>query len=128
MSYAYYNPNPIGRNVSDCSVRAICAALDMAWESAYTALCLEGYVMCDLPNSNACWGSLLLRNGFKKQLISDSCLNGYTVEHFAKDNAEGVFVVAVPNHVVCIKDGEILDSWDSGNEIVLYAFKKEGGA
>jgi len=35
MAYEYYNPNPMSRNVGDCSVRAISKALDTDWETAY---------------------------------------------------------------------------------------------
>lgn len=30
-----YQPNPCGRNVGDCAVRAISKALGMDWETAY---------------------------------------------------------------------------------------------
>lgn len=33
--YVYYNNNPLGRQVSDCSVRAIALATERSWDSAY---------------------------------------------------------------------------------------------
>lgn len=30
--YKYYNANPLGRHVSDCSVRAISLATDRSWD------------------------------------------------------------------------------------------------
>lgn len=32
--WEYFNPNPAGRMVGDCSVRAISAALDVSWDEA----------------------------------------------------------------------------------------------
>lgn len=42
-----YNPNPCGRRVGDCAVRAIAKALDTTWEGAYITLALNGLQMCD---------------------------------------------------------------------------------
>ena len=33
--YEYYNANPYGRHVSDCSVRAISLATEQSWEETY---------------------------------------------------------------------------------------------
>lgn len=34
MPYVPFNPNPYFQRVGDCSVRAICKALDKKWEDA----------------------------------------------------------------------------------------------
>ena len=41
-----YNPNPTGRKVEDCAVRAIAKALNTDWESAYSQLAATGFLMC----------------------------------------------------------------------------------
>ena len=33
--YSYFNPNPNGRNVSDCTVRAICKATGKDWGALF---------------------------------------------------------------------------------------------
>ena len=40
--YSYFNPNPAGRNVSDCTVRAICKATGKDWGEVYLSLCIQG--------------------------------------------------------------------------------------
>ena len=35
MAYVEWNPNPVGRKVGDCSIRAISKALGVDWETAY---------------------------------------------------------------------------------------------
>lgn len=127
MSYVYYNPSPAKRNVGDCAVRAVSKALNISWESAYAALCIEGYIMCDLPNSNACWGAYLARHGFQKQFLPTSCIDEYTVQDFINDHPDGTFVLALSGHVVCVEDGQLWDSWDSSQEIILYYFEKRKG-
>ena len=56
IMYKYFNPNPCGKNVSDCTVRAICKATGKDWGEVYLRLCMQGYLDGDLPNANACWG------------------------------------------------------------------------
>lgn len=45
MGYIEYNPNPVGRRVGDCAVRAVARALDTDWESAYIMLVTNGFAM-----------------------------------------------------------------------------------
>lgn len=124
MSYSHYNPNPAGRNVGDCTVRAISAAAGQTWEETYAGLCVEGLSLYDMPSSNAVWGAYLENKGFKRRMMPDTCPNCYTVARFAKEHPSGIYILALSGHVVCIKDGDWMDSWDSGNEIVLYYWER----
>ena len=56
--YVPYNPNPKGDRVGDCTVRAICKALDLSWPAAYAGLAAKGYEMSDMPSSNAVWARI----------------------------------------------------------------------
>lgn len=42
-----YNPNPVGRRVGDCAVRAVAKALDIDWETAYAKIVKNGFLMAD---------------------------------------------------------------------------------
>lgn len=127
MGYAYYNPNPAGRqSVGDCTVRALSKALGQTWEQTYIGLCLEGFIRGDLPNADDIYGRYLYRNGFRRHLIPDDGLGAYTIENFADDHPQGVFVLSIPGrHVVTVVDGKYWDSWDSGNERPSYFWVKE---
>lgn len=126
MSFIPYNPNPKGTLTGDCAIRAVAKATDMPWENAYTALTVEGYKKGDLPNANHVWGAYLKSKGFKREIIPDTCPDCYTVRDFAEDHPKGMFVLALDNHVVAVNDGDYFDAWDSGNEIPLYYWYKEG--
>lgn len=120
-----YNPNPTGRRVGDCAVRAIAKALDTDWETAYALIAMNGYVMGDMPSSNSVWGSVLRQNGFYRHIIPNKCPDCYTVEDFCKDYPKGIYVLGLENHVVTIEDGNYFDSWPSGDKPVIYYWSKE---
>ena len=121
-----YNPNPSGRMVGDCAVRAVAKALDTDWETAYALITTNGYAMGDMPSSDSVWGAVLRQNGFYRQSIPNTCPDCYTAADFTRDNPRGVFVLSFGGHVATIVDGDIYDSWDSSNEIPVYVwYQKE---
>lgn len=125
VGYRHYNPNPAGRNVGDCTVRAIAKATGQDWERTYAALCVQGLTDHDMPSANAVWGNYLRGLGFRRHILPDSCPACCTVADFARANPAGTYVLALSGHVVCVQDGQIYDSWDSSNEIALYFWVKE---
>ncbi|MDE6879976.1 MAG: hypothetical protein K2P20_01310 [Oscillospiraceae bacterium] len=126
MRYAYYNPNPAGRSVGDCAVRALSKALGKTWEETYAGLALEGFLQGDLPNADDVWGRYLRARGFTRHWIPDGCPDCYTVAGFAADHPQGTFVLSMPGrHVVAVVDGVVYDSWDSSREVPTYFWTKE---
>lgn len=124
--FVEWNSNPAGRRVGDCAVRAIAAALDVDWERAYALLCVNGFQMADLPNSDAVWGSVLRQHGFYRESIPDECPDCYTAEDFAHDHQQGVYVLGFGGHVATVRDGFIYDAWDSSKEVPAYVwYRKE---
>lgn len=123
--YIYFNPNPVGRRVGDCAVRAVAKALDIPWEDAYAKIATNGYRMGDMPSSDSVWGAVLRMNGFYRKSIPNTCPECYTAEDFAKDHPRGVYVLGFGNHTCTIVDGIIYDSWDSSQEIPQFYWYKE---
>lgn len=123
--YAYINPNPKEKKVGDCTVRAISLAMNKPWEDIYLDLCLEGFMLSDMPSSNDVWGSYLINKGWKYHRLQDTCPFCYTINNFCEDNKKGSFIVATGTHVVYIKDGMYYDAWDSGDKIPLFYYAKE---
>lgn len=121
-----YNPNPTGRRVEDCAVRAIAKALDTDWERAYALITSAGFAMGDMPHSNSVWGAVLRENGFYRESLPNTCPDCYTAEEFAKDHPKGIYVLGFGRHVATVKDGVLFDSWNSSKEIPQYFwYKKE---
>ena len=124
--WIHYNPNPTGRSVDDCAVRAVSKALSMEWEDAYIEICSNGLAMGDMPHADSVWGSVLRQKGFYRKAIPNLCPNCYTIKDFCRDNPKGIFVLGTGTHVVCVIDGDWYDSWDSGREIPMYTwYRKE---
>lgn len=119
-----YNPNPNGKNVGDCAVRAISKATGQDWGKTYLDLCICGYLDGDMPSGNAVWGRYLRSIGYTCHILPDTCPDCYTVGDFAQEHADGTYIVVLSGHVVCVQDGIIYDSWDSSGEAPLYYWKK----
>ena len=123
MSFIFFNPNPKGF-VGDCVVRAIAKAQDISWYKAYSDLALQGFAMCDMPSSNAVWGNYLMSNGYRRYVIPNTCPDCYTVKQFCIDNPQGKYIVCTGTQTVCVKNGSYYDSWDSGNEPIIYYYSE----
>lgn len=120
-----YNPNPTGRKVGDCAVRAVAKALSIDWETAYELIASNGYAMGDMPSSDSVWGSVLRQNGFYRKSIPNYCPDCYTVKEFCRDNPKGIFVLAFGGHVATVVNGDLYDSWNSLNEIPIYVWYRK---
>lgn len=73
MGFSYFNPNPAGQKVGDCTVRAIAKATGKSWDEVYIGLCLQGLIMGDLPSANSVWGAYLRQHGFTRNVIPNTC-------------------------------------------------------
>lgn len=123
--FSLYNPNPANKIVGDCTVRAISKATGQSWIDTYIDLCIQGLKMKDIPSANRVWGAYLRKHGFRRYAISDECPDCYSVYDFADDNPNGTFVLVLERHVVCIQDGTIYDTWESGNETPFFYWTRE---
>lgn len=125
MEYIYNDPNPLNKNIGDCTVRAIAIAENITWDKAFMELCVYAFSMADMPSSNNVWGTYLIEHGYKYHVIPNSFSTRYSIVDFCCDNPIGTYILGTGTHVVCVKDGNYIDSWDSGNKVPLYYFSKE---
>lgn len=121
-----YNPNPTGRTVGDCAIRAVAVALGVDWEDAYWMVAENGAAMGDMPSSDSVWGSVLRQHGFYRTTIPNTCPECYTAEDFCRDHPKGVYVLGFGGHVATVINGDIYDTWDSKNCVPVYVwFRKD---
>lgn len=117
------NPNPLGKQTSDCVVRAIAIATDASWRRVYTDLCSLGGIECEMPTTNVVWGIHLNELGGRQFLLPESCPQCITVRAFCERYPTGVYVIGTGSHAVCVIDGDYYDSWDSGSEVPSYFWR-----
>ena len=123
-----YNPNPKKKNVGDCSLRAYCAAFGWTWEEAFEksseiakdeAIMMDTHKTCEKVMEGE---GYVLDEEFKKSKRKD-----LTVNEFALTHSYGTYFLNTHGHLLCVKDGEYWDSWDSGKKKVrrIYIKKNE---
>lgn len=117
--YQFYNPNPSGKAVGDCTIRALTKALDMTWDEVYALLAMKGYKCCDMPSSNAVWGECLTEHGFERFFADME-----TFENFCEKHQNGKYLLCTGSHVASCIDGILFDSWDSSNETVDFYYQE----
>lgn len=122
-----FNPNPTGRKVGDCAVRAIAKALNLDWEQAFARIAANAFAMGDMPSADSVWGAVLRQEGFYRAAIPNTCPDCYTAEDFCRDNPRGTFVLGFGGHVATVQDGVLYDSWDSSHEVPVYFWYRKDG-
>lgn len=85
MPFLMTNPNPRNARVGDCVIRAISIATGKDWESVYSILAVYGFMLCDMPSSNAVWGKYLKDLGYEQNVVTDTCPDCYTIKDFCRD-------------------------------------------
>lgn len=113
-TFTFYNANPKGKFTGDCVIRAICTALDKPYEEVYRELlelCLKnGYSIASKEN----YSKYLESFGWKKQKQPKKSNNTkYTGKEFHKVFKGTCVAHLGGNHIVCIKNGKVYDTWDS---------------
>lgn len=121
MAFIFTNPNPSRKLTGDCVIRAISLVEGRTWEETYIDLVVHGFMLHDIPSSNDVWSSYLRTHGFKCHIIPSN----YPIKEFVADYPQGTYILATGTHVIAVKDGNYYDTWDSGDEIPIYYWKKE---
>ena len=96
MGFIFCNPNPAGKLIGDCVIRAICVAENVSWKETYLDLMAKCFEIYDIPSSNDAWGKYLSDIGYKRHIIPDTCPDCYTVADFAKDYPKGTYILSHP--------------------------------
>ena len=119
--YIHYNGNPCGINTGDCVIRAISIVTGMNPKKVYAGLCAFGYECTIWGNVNAIWADFLQYLGYTRYTIHKQ----QTISEFAEEHPRGRYILGTGKHAVAVVDGNIIDSWNSSNEIPLYYYIKE---
>lgn len=122
--FKYYNCNPKGRIVDDCTVRAISLAENKTWYETYDTLSLvakeAGTILDDVTLIDSYLNS-------KYESICFKC-NGdrITIKEFVQNNNIGTYLITMQNHITCVINGTIYDTWDCSNKRIWSVWKVLG--
>lgn len=117
------NPNPAGKEVPDCVIRAICIALNMPWIQVFDELYSVARMDFNMPSADTVWGHYLYLKGFEPFLLPDECSKCITIEEFTRRFPQGIYIIGTGAHAVAIVHGNYFDSWDSGSEVCSFFWR-----
>lgn len=119
--YRYLNMNPRGRNVNDCTVRAISLATDRSWDEVYRELSHYAQLQCIMPD-DVNYIDHYLETDFKTiYLCREKCRQ--TVGDFVECNPYGIFLITMSGHITCVIDGVIYDTFDPSDRFIWGVYK-----
>lgn len=125
MPFIYLNLNPFNKDTDDCTIRAISLFLNQSWDKTYLDICEMGFFIKEMPSTNHTWRKYLINKGCIRERISNFYPYEYTVKDFCYDHPYGRYLIKVDEHVLTVINGIYYDTWDSGNEIIHYYWRKE---
>lgn len=119
-----YNPNPLNKNVRDCTFRAYCAAFDITWDEGFDTAVKFAKQLKQLPNEGKVMDMVIEHYGgsIDEEYKNKKRGERLTVNQFAMSHPYGIYILCVRGHMVTIKNGEYYDTWDSGDKKVSRAF------
>lgn len=119
--FIYYNANPLGRRVNDCTVRAISLATDRTWDEAYEELSKYAQEQAIMPDEVTYIDEYLE----KRYIKICGCKDNYriSVGDFVEQNPIGTYLITMNGHITCCIDGYIYDTFDPSDRLVWGAYK-----
>lgn len=119
--FQYYNANPRGRNVNDCTVRAISLATGRTWDATFQELSKFAQAQAIMPDEVEYIDEYLVRR-FEKIC---GCRTGprITVGEFVYENPKGIYLITMSEHITCAIDGKIFDTFDPSDRYVWDAYR-----
>lgn len=75
-----------------------------------------------MPSADVVWGAVLQQHGFVRKNITDTCPPCYTAERFCREHPKGIYVLGFGGHTATVIDGDLYDTWNSSNEVVIYVW------
>lgn len=119
--FKYYNANPFGRRINDCTVRAISLATNKTWNETYDELSdfarMQGSMFDDVAYIDK-----YLEERFDKIYTIDK-RNKITVKEFAHCHPFGTYLITMNGHITCCIDGTIYDTFYPGDRLVWDAYE-----
>lgn len=119
-NFVYYNVNPNNQRINDCVTRAIKLASGLDYSTIRRKL----FHTAKLLNcTKLCWTCYMFLIQEVLGYRATNCDN-MTVGEFAFLHPHGTYLIRIPNHLTCLIDGQIHDTWDCLDKPCTIAWKK----
>ena len=125
MAFIRYNANPSNKDTIDCVIRGLTVLLDMSWNGVHKLLTDRADNEHDVYILNDFWIDVLKSFGYKLYYIPNMCPDCITVRRFAAQHPNGKYLLGTGSHVIAVDSGNYIDTFDSGDELPIYYFRKE---
>ena len=117
--YRYYNANPHGRHIDDCSLRAISLLTDRDWHEVYDELSY-------LANKDSLMmDSVIFIEDYLDDRYSRECHYSKTVGEFAREYPYGKYAITMDGHITALINGKIIDTFNPSNRVMRCAWRIE---
>lgn len=115
--YKFLNLNPLGNLEEDCVCRAISLALDEDYYKIKNKLYLVAELFeCEMLC--VCCYKYLLDEVYGLERLEE--YDGLSINEFSKHCPKGVYLIRTDNHLTCMVEGTVFDTWNcTDNEIRL---------
>ena len=121
--YEYSNPHPKNLLTTDCVVRAVAIAFDKDYLETRREL---NKAKRDLGFESYKDNKFIYKYLEQFDRIIIKVPKGkprMKAESFIELFKEGTYIVKMSKHIACIKDGKLLDTWDSSERSIYTAWK-----
>lgn len=118
--YIYYNANPLGRKVNDCTVRAISLATGKSWDYTYSELSNFAQAQAIMADDVTYIDDYLARRYTK--VYDNDYNNRITLEEFTHYFPHGIYLITMSGHITCCIDGNIYDTFDPSHRYIWEAY------
>lgn len=119
--FCFYNANPLGRHVNDCTVRAISRATGRSWDRTYYELSNFARELAVMPD-NIFYIDAYLSEYFEK-VYSCRQNDKITVGDYVKHHPYGTYLITMSGHITCAEDGVIYDTFDPSDRFVWGVYR-----
>ena len=119
-----YNPNPLKKNVGDCTIRAYCKFTGKKWEEVYDMSSKFAKEECSIMDESSVVNKFI-QEKLNCKIIWPKKDEKVTVNEFAKTHNKGKYIIGIRGHVVTVINGYYYDSWDSGDKKINRIFTPE---
>ena len=119
--FTYYNANPEGLHVHDCTVRSISLATGRTWDDTYFELCNFARLKRVMPD-DVRYIDEYLNERFEKIYYCDrDC--AVPIRDFIASQPKGTYLITMSGHITCCIDGCIYDTFDPSDRFIWGIYK-----